>query len=150
MAPQQDPTSHQQYLRELLPPPSLRSKVFIEQGLISAFRMIIYKLLAFTVAMVVVPIGSYFATVDLLFRGKPRQDLAGKNITLLILCNRQRHLCRRFGSCHGKRRFTGLRYSCHEGRSKREDRGGAESEEGSVTKAEIASPTSHSLSVPHM
>lgn len=30
---------------------------------------VIYKLLGFTMAMVVVPIGTFFATVDLLFRG---------------------------------------------------------------------------------
>lgn len=36
---------------------------------------VIAKLLAFTLAMVVVPIGSYFATVDTLFRGN--STLAG-------------------------------------------------------------------------
>ncbi|KAK4185980.1 VMA21-like domain-containing protein [Podospora australis] len=30
---------------------------------------VIFKLLAFTLAMIVVPIGSYFATVDTLFKG---------------------------------------------------------------------------------
>jgi hypothetical protein len=35
----------------------------------STVSMVVYKLLGFTMAMVVVPIGSYFATVDLLFRG---------------------------------------------------------------------------------
>lgn len=34
-------------------------------------RSVIMKLLAFTLAMVVVPIGSYFVTVDHLFKGKP-------------------------------------------------------------------------------
>lgn len=31
---------------------------------------VIFKLLAFTLAMIVVPIGSYFATVNTVFRGK--------------------------------------------------------------------------------
>ena len=35
------------------------------------YRDVIYKLLAFTFAMVVIPIGSYFVTVNTVFRGKP-------------------------------------------------------------------------------
>ncbi|ERF68579.1 Vacuolar ATPase assembly integral membrane protein VMA21 [Endocarpon pusillum Z07020] len=31
--------------------------------------LVVYKLLGFTLGMVVVPIGTYFATVDLFFRG---------------------------------------------------------------------------------
>jgi len=34
------------------------------------FREVILKLLAFTFAMIVVPIGSYFATVNTIYRGK--------------------------------------------------------------------------------
>ena len=35
----------------------------------STVSMVVYKLLGFTMAMVVVPIGTYFTAVDLLFRG---------------------------------------------------------------------------------
>ena len=34
-----------------------------------AKRHVIYKLLGFTLAMVIAPIGTYFLTVDLVFRG---------------------------------------------------------------------------------
>ena len=39
-------------------------------------RDVILKLLAFTLAMIVVPIGSYFATVNTLFRGKQSSPLS--------------------------------------------------------------------------
>lgn len=35
------------------------------------FRSVIYKLLGFTLAMVAAPIGTYFMTVNMLFKGLP-------------------------------------------------------------------------------
>jgi hypothetical protein len=35
------------------------------------YRSVIMKLLAFTLGMIVIPIGSYFVTVDTVFNGKP-------------------------------------------------------------------------------
>jgi vacuolar ATPase assembly integral membrane protein VMA21 len=40
------------------------------QELIWALRAVIYKLLGFTLAMIAMPIGTYFATVDVVFRGR--------------------------------------------------------------------------------
>jgi vacuolar ATPase assembly integral membrane protein VMA21 len=41
----------------------------LDQAELRLFRSVIYKLLGFTVAMVAIPIGSYFATVNVVFRG---------------------------------------------------------------------------------
>jgi VMA21-like domain len=68
MATQRDLISHPLCLREH---PS-EIQVSGNLGLMSALRTVVYKLLGFTLAMAVVPIGSYFATVDLLFRGRAR------------------------------------------------------------------------------
>jgi vacuolar ATPase assembly integral membrane protein VMA21 len=68
MATQRDLISHPLCLRK--PPPEIQ--VSENLGLMPVPRTVVYKLLGFTLAMVVVPIGSYFATVDLLFRGRAR------------------------------------------------------------------------------
>jgi hypothetical protein len=46
----------------------------------------IYKLLAFTLAMVVIPIGSYFLTVHTVFKGLPPSfcHLAARTLTIYI------------------------------------------------------------------
>lgn len=46
-------------------------------------RDVIYKLLAFTAAMVIGPIGMYFLTVESIFKGKPRDYLDLLNTDLV-------------------------------------------------------------------
>lgn len=46
-------------------------RVWMKTRLTRSNRSVIYKLLAFTVGMVVLPIGSYFLTVNTVFRGMP-------------------------------------------------------------------------------
>ncbi|KAM5361609.1 hypothetical protein ACJZ2D_013003 [Fusarium nematophilum] len=49
-------------------------------------KEVIYKLLAFTFAMIVVPIGSYFLTVNTIFRGRlfsPIVDVIISRLTIL-------------------------------------------------------------------
>jgi hypothetical protein len=43
---------------------------YLPIALLISDSYVIYKLLGFTLAMVCVPIGSYFLTLNLLFRGK--------------------------------------------------------------------------------
>ena len=52
---------------------------------VPSLSTVIYKLLGFTMAMVVVPIGTYFATVDLLFRGIS-VPVVDRNDLSLMLC----------------------------------------------------------------
>lgn len=73
---------------------------------------VIFKLLAFTFAMVVFPIGSYFATVNTIFRGK---------MSIMNLCTvvftavfRQLDLRRCYSSCHSECCASRLRYCGHE------------------------------------
>ncbi len=80
--------------------------------------------------MVVVPIGTYFVTVDLFFKGRSKSLMA--EWKLIEMLYRQCHLRGGSGSFYGQRRVDSLRDCGHEGRSKRETGGGAESEEGSM------------------
>jgi len=62
------------------------------------YRHVIYKLLGFTLAMVVAPIGSYFLTVDTIFRGQLPFVLSSAELTP----TRQLDVCRRLGGNHGE------------------------------------------------
>jgi vacuolar ATPase assembly integral membrane protein VMA21 len=62
---QRSPTWHPPCLRE-----HFRWVQKIPTRLIWALRAVIYKLLVFTLAMIAMPIGTYFATVDVVFRGR--------------------------------------------------------------------------------
>jgi hypothetical protein len=62
------------------------------------YRHVIYKLLGFTLAMVVAPIGSYFLTVDTIFRGHLPLVLSSAELT----ASRQLYVCRRLGRNHGE------------------------------------------------
>lgn len=54
--------------------PVVKTDLSVESGdvisqILTSFRPVVYKLLFFTFAMVTLPIGTYFATVNLVFRG---------------------------------------------------------------------------------
>ena len=64
-------------------------------------RSVIAKLLAFTAAMIVLPIGSYFVSVNTLFRGSfihASTSLTSKR----LICDRQRNVRRRISSSNGQ------------------------------------------------
>jgi hypothetical protein len=60
------PTSRQRCLRE-----SLYTKLYYTSAHISC-SAVLWKLMSFTFAMVTLPIGTYFFTVNLVFRGMSR------------------------------------------------------------------------------
>jgi hypothetical protein len=62
------------------------------------YRHVIYKLLGFTLAMVVAPIGSYFLTVDTIFRGQLPFLLPSAELKT----SRQLYVRRRLGGNHGE------------------------------------------------
>ena len=105
----------------------------------TSFSHVIVKLLAFTFAMVVLPIGSYFMTVDTIFGGKSilftqlffNLSLPQKNLlfegrpqisrwilkylnNVPLTHHRKRILCRRLRSTHGQRRLNRICYRRHE------------------------------------
>ena len=56
------------------PKPAMSGNIFLIKSWVAntPCRSIIFKLLAFTVAMITFPIGSYFLSVDLIFGGMSR------------------------------------------------------------------------------
>lgn len=81
-------------------------------------RNVIVKLLAFTLAMVVGPIGTYFLTLNTVFKGMLAR-LEGKHVTWddVDMDGRKLYICRCNGGCYGERGACGLRCCCYEGRS---------------------------------
>lgn len=61
--------------------------------------------------MIVLPIGSYFASVNTLFKGA-FAAVARDSIAAHLTSSRQRNICWRAGSSHGKRSLDWL---CHRG-----------------------------------
>lgn len=76
---------------------------------------VIYKLLGFTLAMVVGPIGTYFLTVDTVF--------GGMFFSLIIYAEiddiRQLYICRGNSSDYSECGSSGLCHCCNDGRSER-------------------------------
>ena len=82
------------------------------------YRNVIVKLLAFTLAMVIGPIGTYFLTLNTVFKGMLAR-LEGKYVTWddVDIDGRKLYICRCNGGCYGERGACGLRGCCHEGGS---------------------------------
>lgn len=93
----------------------------------SYFREVIIKLLLFTFAMIILPIGSYFVTLNTIYGGEiilPPYSTLLRNISADT--HRQFNVGRRDCSCHGKRRSSRLRHCCYERRPVRSFRGRGE------------------------
>ena len=71
-------------------------------------RSVIWKLISFTFAMITLPIGTYFFTVNFVFKGK----LFMRGLELALTLPRQRNMGGWFGSTHGER---GLDCICNHG-----------------------------------
>ena len=69
-------------------------------------RHVIFKLLGFTLAMIVGPIGTYFLTVDHVFKGMLLRGIQGET----FMQDRQLHICGSFGGVYGQCCTGGL---CH-------------------------------------
>lgn len=115
--------------------PSYTNPYQTENNLLTdIYRSVIAKLLAFTVAMIVLPIGSYFASVNTIFGG----SFAFSPLSLVPNthdsheCNRQRNIRRRPSSNHGQRRANRLR-----SRSLQRRQSGARSRRGREEEAAV-------------
>jgi hypothetical protein len=72
---------------------------------------VIYKLLAFTFAMIVVPIGSYFLSVNAIFSGTSLHPYVSSS---RLRTNRKLFSCWWLGCCLGQCRPCGIHYCSYE------------------------------------
>jgi hypothetical protein len=76
---------------------------------------VIYKLLGFTLAMIVGPIGTYFLTVDHVFGGM----FLSNNMGTVLMQQRQLNVRGSYGSDHGECGVGGLCHCSNGGGSER-------------------------------